>query len=53
MGPSQMVTEKAPSSRAGSIAEKDLCRIVEIEVSGSLYRGETEAPRGALVGPYA
>lgn len=44
-----MVTEDAPSSRPGSIAEEGLCRIVEVGLNGPIYRGETEAPGRALL----
>lgn len=49
MDPTRMVTEDAPSSRPGSIAEKGLCRIVEVGLNGPIYRGETEAPGRALL----
>lgn len=52
MGPAQVVTEHAAASRPGWVAEKGLCRIFEFGVSGPIYRGDTEVPGRAPVGPF-
>ena len=50
MGQTQMVTEEAPSSRTGSVAEMGLCKIVEFEVTRPIHRGETETSGSCTMG---